>query len=54
MRHEPNDSLDAAGGVTFLGAWFTPNPDDMPGFGQSPLTHQQKWTRVAEQRRGRA
>lgn len=46
MRKWSPDYLYSESEVTFLDAWFVPNPDDMPVFGQSPLTDPQKWVKV--------
>jgi hypothetical protein len=46
MRKWSPDYIYSESEVTFMGAWFVPNPDDMPVFGQSPVSDPQKWVKV--------
>jgi hypothetical protein len=47
MRRWSPSFLYVEGDITnFEGAWYTPNPEDIPIFGESPDTNPEKWSRV--------
>jgi hypothetical protein len=48
MRRWSSTFLYSAGDITnYDGAWYTPNSDDMPIYGESPATHPDKWLSVS-------